>query len=311
MNETDTPATSGRIERLKEAAKRVGEPSNVPESITTQYIRMMLIVLVVVLLVATAWVSCTESYLETSISDYYHTAARPILVAVMFGVGLCMMALYSKNPWENLLLNVSGAFAPIVGLAATTQEMKKPLEFDVPTPEVNRLAEIALPAYFAGLFLLGCLVFVVHPKGVMVPRNTTRWWHLSWWKETAKSVKGKGWMTLAAIGILAGATWCAWNTDALQRKVHTAAAGSFFVPLIILVLLKGFNARRKKPGKQSRVYLGIGFTMTGAVLAFVIDRLVTKCKYSVLIIEFTLISLFALYWVIEFYRGRKTPTAPV
>jgi ABC-type Fe3+ transport system permease subunit len=93
---------------------------NSDAGMTEQFLRLTMFVLVILLGSAVIRTSIRASHIESSISDYFHTSARLALVGTMVAIGVCLMVLYSSNALENFLLNVAGAFAPIVGFAAPT-----------------------------------------------------------------------------------------------------------------------------------------------------------------------------------------------
>lgn len=256
-------------------------------TITAQYIRLSMFVLVVIL--AGAIVSATlrtGGRLEGSISDYFHTPARFALVAVLVAIGICLMALYSSDPVENFLLNTAGAMSPIIGFAATTQEpgSRKPFDFDVTTGDVDAFATTTLPAYFAGLAVLAVLVFVVHPtSGRLV-----------------KSV-----LTVVLIFGLAIGTLLLWRAE--PRKVHAAAAIGFFLPLIILVLIKAFTM--SVGSRLRRVYGLLALLMVASGVWYFIDRIGDRhWEYATLVVEVVLIACFAVFWLLEYVRiAPETP----
>jgi hypothetical protein len=256
------------------------EATDANSALSAQYLRLAMFVLVVVLGVSIVLATTRSGgELEGSISDYFHTPARLALVGTMVSIGICLMVLYSTNPLENFLLNVAGAFAPIVGFAATTQTtmMSAPFDFDVTTADVDALARASLPAYFAALVLLACFVGVVHPEGDRLKKAA---------------------MTVVAIIGLAGLTWLMWEHG--RRKIHVVAAIGFFLPLIVLIFAKATSG--VVGVKLRRTYLAIGVVMVVSALAYWIDRGSGGSRYATLIVEVTLIVCFAVYWLLEYIR---------
>jgi hypothetical protein len=275
---------AGEAITMTELHEEVAEPpvgSNDAVTMSAQYIRLSMFVLVVVLGVSIAAATLRPGgELEGSISDYFHTPARLVLVATLLAIGVCLMALYSTNRVENFLLNAAGAICPIIGFAATTQDTgsRPPFDFDVSTQDVNTFAEISLPAYFVGLLVLAVLVYVVHPPGTGL------------WKSA---------LTVALIVGLAVGTWMLWSQA--PRKVHSAAAFGFFIPLIVLILAK---ARDASVGPALRMtYRSIGVLMVAAGLWYWFDRTGGgRWEYATLVVECVLIVCFALFWLLEYLR---------
>lgn len=253
-------------------------PDEDEATMTAQYVRLSLFVLVVLLGLAIAWATFVEpeGEWEGSISDYFHTPARPALVGTMVAVGIGLMVLYSSNRWENRLLNVAGAFAPIVGLAATTQASgSTPTTFDVPSAHVDALARTTLPAYFAALMLLGGVVYFVHPA----------------------STRGQSFRSAVTwIVVLAALVLVVWIVD--RRKVHVLAAFGFFVPLIILVIATACTA----VSKYRKRYALIAGLMIAAGLWYGFDRWKLESAHATFFVEAVLIVCFALFWLSEYRR---------
>ncbi len=272
-------------------------------SMTAQYVRLVLFVIVVVLAVSVLSTATRNGGFEGSLSDYFHTPARFAFVASMFAIGICLMVLYSSVWLENLLLNIAGALAPIVGFAATTQATgrKPPTDFDVPTAQVDIFANQTLLGYFIALGLFASLILRVHTENRL--RKFLR--------------------TFAGVVLLAGLTWLCWNEHLGsllpgRRSVHTAAAIGFFVPLIALVFLTVASVGRRPPdrvtGLYRPLYFAIGILMTLAGLFLLLDKMFFKLDemkdwpYSVLIVESVLVACFAAFWLAEYLRVQKLVT---
>jgi len=272
-------------------------------SMTAQYVRLVLFVIVVVLAVSILFTINRDDGFESSISDYFHTPARFAFVSSMFAIGVCLMVLYSSVRLENVLLNIAGALAPIVGFAATTQATgkKPPTGFDVITSQVDTFAEQTLPAYFLALVLFAFCVLRVHTENRV--RIFLR--------------------TFASVCVLAGLTWLCWNEHLGwllpgRRSVHTLAAIGFFVPLIALVFLTARSSGRKPPervtGPYKPFYYALSALMFVAGLFLLLDKTVIELEeehdwpYSVFIVEAVLIACFAAFWLAEFLRVQKLAT---
>ena len=252
-------------------------------NITAQYIRLSLFVLVVLLGVSIVFASLRDDGVwEGSISDYFHTPARLVLVATLVAIGVLMMALFPPDRQENRLLNIAGAICPIVGLAATTQEPPpddplayEPVEFDVSSQDIDAFATNSLTAYFAALALLVFFVYRVHP-----PK-----------RRTANFAR-----TAVGLAILAIVTWITWETD--RRKVHSLAAFGFFGPLVVLVFYKASRSDRLPSYKRS--YAAIGSLMFLAGVLYAVDRCTLRWDHATFVVEVALIACFAVFWLMEY-----------
>lgn len=271
--------TTQQVEGLVRSIKRVGSDDDA--TMTAQYVRLSLFIFVVMLGVSIAWATFAHpgGEWESSISDYFHTPARLTLVGTMVAIGVGLMVLYSSNRVENVLLNIAGAFAPVIGFAATTQAdgSRRPFDFDVTTDDVDAFATTSLPAYFSALMLLAAFVYVVHPTGTRREKSA---------------------MAVGAVLLLALGTWLVW--EIWPRKVHVVAAIGFFVPLIILVFATAWSDAVTP--RVKRAYLSIGCLMVAAAIWYFVDRSSGRWEYATFFVETVLIGCFGAFWLTEYLR---------
>src|SRR5262249_12493625 len=57
---------------------------------------------------------------QNSISAYYYTPVRAILVGTLFAVSFALVVYRAEGKWEDLSLNLAAMFVPIVAVAPTT-----------------------------------------------------------------------------------------------------------------------------------------------------------------------------------------------
>lgn len=55
----------------------------------------------------------------TSISAYYYTDAQTVFVGVLIGLGVLLVVIEGRSPWEDALMNTAGGLAPFVALLPT------------------------------------------------------------------------------------------------------------------------------------------------------------------------------------------------
>lgn len=89
--------------------------------VTYRYLRVAMVVLVVGLaaavlreLAAVGW-SCAQE----SVSAYYYTPARAVLVGVLVAIGACLVVIKGSTGPEDVLLNLAGMLAPVVAFVPT------------------------------------------------------------------------------------------------------------------------------------------------------------------------------------------------
>src|SRR3954468_20244083 len=106
------------------------EPSEVPDHELTReeqafaiktwrYLRLALVALVVGLVVSVTYERTKVDCWPTSLSAYYYTPVHAYFVSALVAMGVCMFCLAGTTPAEDILLNIGGIFAVIVGLVPT------------------------------------------------------------------------------------------------------------------------------------------------------------------------------------------------
>jgi hypothetical protein len=262
---------------------------------TWRYLRLALVALVIGLLTSVADERLKVDCWQKSLSAYYYTPVHGLFVGGLVGVGICMMCLKGSTPVEDLLLNIGGVFAIIVGA--------------VPTPGTgscgSELADTSFRnAYIdnnaLALGLVGAAALTV--LAVLGLRSPSR--H----DPRARA----GYCTTAL-------TWVVFfGVFLAQRKLfrdyaHHAAALGVFASVTAVVFV---NARHKREvdAQQGRGaslrnrYLLIGWVMVAAgVVLFVAGR--AGFSHWLLVAEVALISLFAVFWLTQtvelWHRGLR------
>jgi hypothetical protein len=260
---------------------------------TWRYLRLSMIVLVVGLAASVLYehAQVPSGCWKTSLSGYYYTPVRSVFVGALVAIGAGLIALKGSTDWEDLLLNLAGACAPVVAfvpidgpgtcgsLLATTAARDADVANNV----------VALLTAGGVALLLVCGVTLAgrwNGRGERIPRS---------------GLVGFG-ITVALF--TATALAFALDRPAFTAYGHPAAAGAMFACIYANVWLNAVNlflADRERTGRAGVLnrYTGIGVLMTAAFVVTAFLALVAHWPYWALGIETSLIVLFAAFWALQ------------
>lgn len=262
---------------------------------TYRYLRISMVLLIVGLAGAVAY----EAYevagdcLQTSISAYYYTPAQGIFVGTLVALGLGMVVLKGNTDWEDILLNLAGMLAPVVALVPTPYRARC---YSVPVDIKARSANVANNV--TSLFVVAVLAMLV--TGLIA-------WHQARTREwTVASSVGAA-LAGAILLVAAGFFW--WDRAAFLQRGHYVAAIAMFVCIVLVVLLNaGAYGRQQeeshrpqplnKPASVNR-YLAVAVAMVVSSVGMGLWRWLFGWEHAVLWIEATLITLFAVFWILQ------------
>lgn len=270
---------------------------------TYNYLRIALAALVLLLFVSVAleW-AAADGCLQPSISAYYFTPVQAVFVGVLVTMGVCLVALKGNTDGEDVLMNLAGMLAPGVAFIPTAASGR--CGSTVAGAGVGEGVANNMPA----LFLTGLVVGVV---AVVLARREAGGVRLS-----TPDRLGLG-LTVVVLG--SGVVWFLLARDSFLERGHDAAAIPMFLAIIAVVWL---NARDVQEGmRQGTVpsgrgryvatYRTIALTMLAALAATVGISLATGSTSLVLWVEVVLITLFAVFWLVQttelWNRGLRGP----
>jgi len=262
------------------------------ELVTYRYVRFALLMLLLALAVAVTAETLRGGW-ETSISAYYYTAAGPIFVAVLTGIGLCLIALRGQTDAEDVCMQLAGISAPMVAF--------------VPTPEESERVDQAAIVNSAGTFLavlaVGFAIVVAH--GLHRRRTDTPDWPSTWGLLGLLSTAG-AW----AVGVV----WLVLDQHSFTRHAHLLAAGFTFAPFAgVVVLNTGWGmrvlARRPNAPRQRNepAYAAIAVGIGVVAIAGFVGR---SWDYSLLATEIGLLVLFGAFWLLQTMAQMSDRTSP-
>jgi hypothetical protein len=277
-------------------ARPFGEPEQRYAIQTWRYLRLGMIGLVIGLGVSVVYehFKVRSDCWQTSISAYYYTPVRAVFVGALIGIGVALISLRGNTPIEDVLLNLAGMFAPVVAL--------------VPTPDPGTCTSVIASTQgrhaniannITALIVLGVVALLV--AGILIARNDAT--------------------LLALIGY--GVAWAIWLAAALvfwlarhffERNAHYTAAVLLFLSIVAVACINAVGYKRATNTHVIRnPYAAIAAAMLVSLAVMIVIGAL-GWRYWVIVVETLIISLFALFWIIqtvELWKGglREEPAA--
>ena len=249
------------------------------------------------------WSADRHACFQASISAYYYTPARPYFVSALVAIGVCLICLRGNTDPEDVLLNVAGVAAAIVGLVPTTHIGSC---MSVPVGEHDGVRDVIAGNVANNVFALliaaavGLLVFAV----------------LVGWRAVRRGVSPARTTVIAFAAAVLAEVAAAFvfyvERSFFLAHAHTAAALTMFTCIFVVVSL---NAAAHWDGRAwlRNTYVAIASGMALAMLVVAVVALATTWRHATLVIEGVFISLFALFWSVQthelWWAGLRPPRA--
>lgn len=248
---------------------------------TWRYLRLAIVGLVIGLVVAIAFERSKvhPGCFQTSISGYYYTPVRGYFVGALVGIGACMVCLRGSTPVEDVLLNLAGMFAPVVALVPDPDPGSCT---SFPATTLGRQINVA--NNITALLAVGALALLL--AGVLLARTGA----------TAPGLVGYA----VAAGLVVATGLVFWRARSkFVENAHYAAALLMFACIVAIVCSNALGYKQKRNVRAVRnPYLAIALAMVGSLLGMYIASR-TGWEYWIIVVEITLISLFAVFWIIQ------------
>ena len=262
---------------------------------TYRYLRISMASLVVCLLasVVTEHFTNPESCWQGSLSAYYYTPARPIFVASLFAIGVCMVVLLGYPPLQDVLLNVGGFLAIIVTL--------------VPTPNKGNCMSVPFQLEERGVnvhnnmtaFFVGAAIAMAVTVATAFSEDGFRGFGKNPWPEgTAEKIRVGG-ILLEALLLVGGAIWFFAFANHFDRNAHWVAASVLCLTIIAIVTLNSREALREGKKTYARIYRLLAGAMAVTVVVVPLVKVATGWGHAILVTEVVLIALFGVFWGIQ------------
>lgn len=259
---------------------------------TYRYLRLAIVGMVVLLGagVLHEWWQTGWSCLQPSVSDYYYTPARMVLVGSLVGTGVCMVVLRGSTDGEDILLNVAGVMAALVAF--------------VPTPDAGscRSAPMRLDSVQAhvvdNVFALLVLLFAVLLTAVLVARSQV---------PPGERLDGRTRirLTVGIVVYLLGAGVFFGARSAFLANAHLVASVLLFASVVVVVIINAVQFAREhasgapRPKDYANRYTAVAALMIVSSVVMLACRAVFAWVHAGLCIEGALVVLFGVFWVIQ------------
>lgn len=251
---------------------------------TYRYLRAGMIGLVVLLgaallhqLVADDW------HLLPSISDYYYTPVQAVFVSALVAIGVSMVVLKGNTPWEDTFLNLAGMLAPVVAFVPTPIHGTCGPE-GVPADIADNIANNVWALLVAGVAgLVATYLIGRRTPGALRPGQAV----------------GGGLLISAGL-LVAGALWFFLGRGSFGCGAHFTAAIVMFGFIIAVVAWNAWGTAGRDLRRAGRTAYGVLaplMILAAAVLGVATWR--GWISNGVFWIELTLITLFAVFWVLQ------------
>ena len=268
---------------------------------TYRYLRGAMVGLLLALLLSVVlqwWLGTDRSCLLGSISAYYFTPARSVVVGTLCALGIALLAYEGHSPEENVLLDFSGFMALLVAAVPTVPDNRcGPNAFDQTTAEIAAGIGISVPTLVAVATLALAVIAVIRVRSVRdgtAARPTTLTAVLSVVCIVVVTVE------IVLVAVLRGRLVAVAHGVAATTMVAGAIA-VMVCSAVPLVDPHGASASEQATAAAyRRTYLALAITL-GVLLALtvVLHQTVTGFGLTVLVAEVVILVLFGAYWVVQ------------
>ncbi len=263
---------------------------------TYRYLRMGMVGLVLALALSILLERLEVDCWQTSISSYYYTPARAVFVGGLMAVGVSLLVIKGSTRREDVMFNIAGILAPVVGVVPTSsvgecwslEPTPKPIDGEgnlAPwvIANIDNNIQALLLAGIVGMIAVGLIALFVYESPLAAARSAPR----------DRQIGLIVTMAVLLVGLALHRWW-----DAFPTQAHGWAAVLMFG---FLALGIGVNAweRRNKP--EHRRYAGLYAVIAVLMIAVGLVMLTAfrSWAYMVLVLEIIEIALFAIFWVAQ------------
>ena len=256
--------------------------------------------------------------LQGSISAYYYTNVQSVFVGTLVTLGLVMVVLWGKTPWEDGALNLAGLLAPVVAFVPTAPSNLCSLQNAAGAPLRTEAAKDSLVAasrdgifnnMLAYLVVVGGVLVIVAGFGILSHRY-------GWPTVTQHPVAF--WLPWGmAVGLWGLGTYVfTKHREWFYNNAHGYAATTLFVFIIVVVVNIGLHKHRRDDGDSelasrwwARFYWGLAAVMVvGAVLIYALAKPLSADNlgaHRTFIVEAWLIFWLAVFWLAQTWDRRN------
>ncbi len=269
------------------------DPSDMDAVKTYRYLRLSLIGMAVLIAAAVLheWRATGWSCVQPSLSDYYYTPAKGALVGALVAIGVALVVVKGNTDWEDVLLNLAGAAAPVIAFVPTEQSGAC---HSVRQQARGTTAAVANNVF--ALLVVGLLALVA--AAVLARRS----------RPTGQGVRTCDLVGLAVAGALyAGCVVVfVWARAAFLAHAHYAAAAVLFCCMLAVVSINAWSVAQGRAADDgptrrdyANAYAAVAVVMLGSVVLMLAWRAVFGWDHAILWIEIMLVASFAAFWTIQ------------
>ena len=283
-----------------EGGERVGGGSG-EVVLTYRYLRGAMVGLLVALIVAVVlawWLDTGRSCWLGSISAYYFTSARTVVVGVLCALGIALLAYEGHSGEENVLLDFSGFMALLVACVPTVPDTRcGTSRFDEPTDDIAAGIAVSVPTLVAVSTV--ALIVLAALRARAMRRGTRS-------RPSAPTILVSV-ICLAIVIVELGLV--AVLRGPLVAVAHGVAASTMVAGAIAVMVSSALRVderhgasptERRTAATFRRIYLGLAITL-GILLALTVVAHLTIESFglAVLLAEVAVLVLFGAYWVVQ------------
>ena len=282
------------LEAVRAGQRALEPPASSSEAVKTwRYLRLAIVVVAIGLAASVLYehAKAPGGCWQTSISAYYYTPAQAVLVGALVTIGVCLISVKGNTDWEDILLNLAGACAPVVAFVPIPG---RGTCGSVLSGTANRDQNIANNV--TALLVAGGVALAVLAVVTALGR-----WERNRARPSRTAVVGfAATVVLYAATVLVFLVARTWFTD----WGHDVFAVALFAFVLVNVWLNAINlyfVRRdtSRPVAVVNRYTVIGILMVVALVITALLGLVAHWRYWQLAAEASLIGLFAVFWVLQ------------
>lgn len=255
---------------------------------TYRYLRLAMVALVLGLAAAVGHeVLRVEGCWQTSLSGYYYTPVRNVLVGTLVAIGVGLVVIKGSTDSEDVLLNLAGTCAPFVALVP----LHEAGACGVVTGDLDRDVDVA-NGIVALLVVIGAALAAI----------AVLWWHRRRTADVEPSptrIEVLGYAATVLL-VVAAAAVLRLQPGWLDRYGHPVAAVSMFLAVFATVVVNAVNIHHERQGTAAPVrplnrYTWVAVAMVGCAVGSVLLGW-SGVDHWLLVLEAGLIGCFAVFW---------------
>jgi hypothetical protein len=268
-----------------------------------RYLRLSVVGLAVLLAVSVVIAYASGDRGLGSISAYYYTPVRSVLVGALVGMGLALIAIKGRDQnHEDVLLNLAGMLAPVVAFVPTPLhegQVVNEVPVDCPGEAVRCVPE----EFVAGVDNNVVALAIVAALGL----------GLGWWmarRDGPLTGRARFGLLAAAAVVVSFVLVFVVGHDAFLVVAHYASAVPMFGALVVVMAINARQSRsqltmRGRAVSYAPLYRALWVGMAGALglaglyLLLVWLTPLTPWVGWIFLLEAVLLALFTVFWVLQ------------